>query len=330
MGHDAMSSADDQDQMGQSQMEQIHVAAADWHVASEGDDFDWDGFTAWLEADPRHASAYDEIALTDALVRDHATVLATVAAEQGADETVVAFAPRRRWPLWAGGAVAAALVAILVVPRFAERAPQVYETGAAARTLALADGSQIVIAPRSRLEIAGRDQARMKLAGGAWFDIRHDPARALAIAVGDETIRDVGTAFDVQNTPEGLRVAVAEGALSVASDTLDQSIRLEAGHALALDRRNHRAQVAPADAGTVGEWRQGRLTYQQAPLRLVADDLARYAGVVVEVDKTIAERRFSGTLITGNGKAAARDLSELMGLALDVGADGYLLRERIR
>lgn len=324
MGHDAMSSADDQSQMGA-----VHAAAADWHAASEGDDFDWDGFTAWLEADPCHVRAYDEVSLTDALVRDHAPVLAAAIAEKTANDTVVAFAPRRaRWPLWAGGAVAAALVAMVAVPRFAEPAPHVYETGAAARTLALNDGSTVVIAPRSRLEIAGRDQGRMKLAGGAWFDIRHDPARNLAIAVGDETIRDVGTVFDVQNTAEGLRVAVAEGALSVASDTLDQPIRLTTGRALSFDRRSHSARITPAD--TVGEWRKGRLSYQQVPLRLVADDLARYAGVTVKVDKAVAERRFSGTLITGNGQAAARDLSELMGLALVAGADGYRLRERSR
>lgn len=308
----------------------IHLAAADWHAASDGDGFDWDGFTAWLEADPRHARAYDEVALTDALVHDHAAVLARTT-EAVADASVVPFAPRRaRWPLWAGGAVAAALVAVIAVPRFAEPAPQVYETAATSRTLALNDGSTIVLAPRSRLEIAGRDQARMKLAGGAWFDIRHDPARNLAIAVGDETITDIGTAFDVQNATETLRVAVAEGALGVVSDTLDRPIRLEAGRALALDRRTHSAQVGPTETAAAGEWRRGRLSYDQAPLRLVADDLARYAGVTVAVDEAVAGRRFSGTLITGNGKAAARDLSELMGLALVAGVDGYRLRERAR
>jgi transmembrane sensor len=323
MGHETMSSLDDR-----SPMESIHVAAADWHVASERDDFDWDGFTAWLEADPRHVRAYDELALTDILVRDHAPLLAK-SVETG-DDTVVAFTPRRRWPLWAGAAMAASLVAMVAIPRFAEPAPQVYQTAATSRTLALNDGSTIILAPRSRLEISGRDQASMKLAGGAWFDIRHDPARTLAIAVGDATISDIGTSFDVQNAADSLRVAVAEGALGVVSDTLDKPIRLAAGRALMLDRRAHTALVGPTGAAPAGEWRKGRLTYDQAPLRLVAGDLARYAGVTVAVDKAVAERRFSGTLITGNGKAAARDLSELMGLALVAGADGYRLRERPR
>lgn len=325
MGHDTMSSTDDQGQLGA-----VNSAAADWHAASERDDFDWDGFTSWLEADPRHARAYDEVAMTDALVRDHALSLAGNF-EAAVDDSIVAFVPRRaRWPLWAGGAVAAALIAMVAVPRFAEPAPQVYETATAARTLALNDGSTVVLAPRSRLEIAGRDQGRMTLAGGAWFDIRHDPARNLAIVVGDETIRDIGTAFDVQNTAGDLRVTVTEGVLSVSSDALDQPIRLTAGRALTLDRRQQAAQVGASDASSAGEWRNGRLTYDQATLRLVADDLARYAGVTVKVDQAVAERRFSGTLITGNGQAAARDLSELMGLALVTGADGYRLRERTR
>ena len=316
MAHDAMNAADDA----------IHSAAADWHAASESDAFDWDGFTSWLEADPRHADAYDQIALTDALVRDHAQSLARDVVSAG-DDNVVAFRPRRRWPQWAGAAVAAALIAMVAVPRFAQPAPQVYATDAASRTLALNDGSTIVLAPRSRLEIAGSKQADMKLAGGAWFDIRHDPARNLAIAVGDETIRDIGTAFDVQNTPDGLRVAVTEGALSIASETLDKPIRLRAGRALALDRRTHRAQVAALAPGAAGEWRKGRLTYNQASLPLVADDLARYAGITIEVDKAVADRRFSGTLIIGDGKQAARDLSQLMGLALVAGPNGYRLRQ---
>ena len=72
------------------------------------------------------------------------------------------------------------------------------------------------------------------------------------------------------------------------------------------------------------------MSYQQIPLRLVTDDLARYAGVRIGVDKAIAARLFSGTLITGNGNEAARDLSQLMGLVLVAGPDGYRLRERTR
>lgn len=317
MGHEAMSSTNDI----------IHAVAAEWHATSERDDFDWEGFTAWLEADPRHARAFDEIALADALVADHAATLASDGEGESPSGNVIAIRPRGslRWPLWASGAVAAALVAFVAVPRFIEPPPQVYTTAAQTRTLALADGSRIVLAPQSRLEIGGRQQQRMTLAGGAWFEVRHDPARQLAIVVGDETISDVGTTFDVQETRDSLRVSVAEGALSVVSETLDRPVQLPAGRALVLDRRNKTAEVRETGGDATGAWRDGRLTYNQVPLRLVVVDLARYARLKVVADKAVADRRFSGTLMIGHGDDAARDLSQLMGLALDAGPDGYRL-----
>ena len=50
----------------------IEEEAAAWQVASVNDDMDWDGFTRWLEADPRHRRAFDEAALADTLVDDTA------------------------------------------------------------------------------------------------------------------------------------------------------------------------------------------------------------------------------------------------------------------
>jgi len=306
--------------------ETIIAEAAGWHAASEDDAFDWDAFVAWLEADPRNAQAYDQVALADAVLQEHTAALSKADGDDASNGVELARRRRFGWAPWAGGAVAAALVAAVAIPRFAEPAPQVFDTGARSRVVALGDGSSVVLAPRSRLEIAGRKQDRLTLAGGGWFDIRHDPARSLAITVGDETIRDVGTRFDVQNTAGDLRVAVAEGAVSIESDAFDAPVRLNAGRALSLDRAAKVAQTAAFDPSAAGRWRQGRQTYQQAPLTLVAADLARYAGVRVDVDDAVADRRFSGTLITSHGDGAARDLSQLMGLALDARNGSYRLR----
>ncbi|MBK6412702.1 hypothetical protein [Sphingopyxis sp.] len=60
-------------------------------------------------------------------------------------------------------------------------------------------------------------------------------------------------------------------------------------------------------------------------MALVAADLSRYAGVKVVVADTVAARQFSGTLVIGDGQAALRDLSRLMGLRLDRRDDGYRL-----
>ena len=105
----------------------IEEDAAAWQVASAGDDMDWDGFTQWLEADPRHRRAFDEVALADALVDDHRESLARpgASAEVAAGDNVVELRPqRRRWPLWLGTGIAASLAVVMIAGQVIPPAPE--------------------------------------------------------------------------------------------------------------------------------------------------------------------------------------------------------------
>lgn len=304
----------------------IVAEAAAWHAASDNDDMDWAGFTLWLEADPRHAAAYDQLMLTAALVDEHGAALAGAMAVIANDDEPARVPPTRRaWLAWGGSAVAAALVAAIALPVLREPAPAVYATGGNSRTIALADGSRIALAPHSRLEVAGRRQDRLALAGGAWFDIRHDSQRPMTISADGLTISDIGTTFDIQTAPTGVRVAVADGKVKVSGAALRRSVELSKGRSLQVDGATHVARVHAIPGDQVGSWRNGRISYDGAPLALVAADLARYAGVKVEVADDVAARQFSGTLVVGDGQAAIRDLSRLMGLRLGRSGDGYRL-----
>ncbi len=313
-------------------LDSIIDQAAAWQLASAGDDMDWDDFTRWLEADPRHARAFDELELTADRVEAHGDALMPTALPVAAndEEPMAAARARGGWWRWTGGAVAAALAVAMLVPRFITPDPAVYVTTGQSRIIALEDGSSIQLAPRSRLEVAGRHQEQLALAGGAWFTIRHDPDRAMRIRAGDVTISDIGTRFDVQATPGGTRVAVAEGKVAVASAALASPVVLAKGRALEIDSAARSARVHSLADAQIGTWRSGRLSYSNAPLSLVAADLGRYAGVRVDVPDGLARRQFSGTLVIGDGTAALRDLSRLMDLDLERGAAGYSLSARSR
>lgn len=291
-----------------------------WHVAASRDDMDWDGFMAWLDADPRHQLAYDQIALADSLVDDHRDDLV----DDDADQPVQAprrWAGRVKWG--AGLAIAASLAAVFAVPHLSSPATATYQTSGASRAVALEDGSKVLLAPRSRLVVTGGDGQRIELSGGAWFDIRHDPARTLAIKAGPVEITDIGTRFDVQATDRQARVAVAEGEVQVASSAMEGPVRLQEGRELLLAGDGGKAVVHALPVEEVGEWRQGRITYTEAPLPLVVADLARYSGVQIEIGQALHGRLFSGTLVVGDGEAALRDLSQLMGLELHHSRSGY-------
>lgn len=298
----------------------IFDQAVEWHLASANDEMDWDGFTSWLESDVRHREAFDRIALADAALIEHRMALAPEFAE-------AAPRPASRWPLWAGGAMAASLAALVIVPQLTAPAPQIFVSGGAPQTIALKDGSQVVLGPRSKLTIAGRDGAQLALQGGAYFAIRHDPGRQLTINAGGLQIGDIGTRFEVQANGASVRVEVSEGQVELRGDSLDAPVKLPAGRRMLLDPEHKVATVASVSPRDVGEWREGRLSYDSAPLSLVAADLARYAGVTVAVPPPLAGRRFSGSLSIHNGDSAVRDLAQLMGLSLARRGSGYRLAE---
>ena len=116
--------------------ETILDQAIAWHRAQDDADFDWDGFTLWLEADPAHRTAFDSIALIDARIADHRATLAALmpsmeAPSMGMSVPPVAMrSPRRRW---IGGGIAAALALAVGIPFFRPSMPPPvdYRTGPA-------------------------------------------------------------------------------------------------------------------------------------------------------------------------------------------------------
>jgi transmembrane sensor len=299
--------------------ERIAREAAAWLLATDGTDADWDAFTEWLEADPAHRHVYDEIALADAALRDNVAVFATRRAENEDGP-----AARGRWPLWAGAALAASIAALVIAPQLETPAPAVFESGATPRMLSLAANGTVILAPHSKLTIAGRDRTQLALDGAGYFAIRHDPSRTLQVAAGGLTVTDVGTQFDIRAGGRQVLVEVREGAVSAGSETIDKPIALTAGKRLLFDSARLQVRVSSVPQGDVGSWREGRLSYQAAPLGLVAADLARYAGVRLEVANALADRQFSGTLFIGHGDSAVQDLAQLMAVRLR--RDGDVLR----
>jgi transmembrane sensor len=72
-------------------------------------------------------------------------------------------------------------------------------------------------------------------------------------------------------------------------------------------------------------WREGYLTYKEAPLSLVVSDLNRYfPNRIVLQDSDTGLRRFSGAIKVDNADAVVTRLSQLLPLVVDRSGDGLL------
>ncbi|TCP99476.1 FecR family protein [Sphingomonas sp. PP-F2F-A104-K0414] len=286
----------------------LDLAALDWVVRTGSDAFDdWPAFQAWLEADPRHAAAYHTISA------DLEDMAAAVPPMQPAP--VVVTAARRRWPVWAGGAIAASLALVVGYEATQTRAhPYAVETAAGAmRTVRLADGSSIAMGGATRLML-DRDDPRIATLerGEAMFVVRHDDSDPFEVSVGGARLVDVGTAFDVKFALGETRVAVSEGAVDYNPGR--EGIRLVKGQGLVV--RNGTATVTAVDVASVGSWRDSVLAYEGATLAEVADDLSRALGVDLRADPTVAKRPFSGSIATAKLAGDPRLAAPLLGVAI--------------
>ncbi|OSZ63512.1 hypothetical protein CAP40_17380 [Sphingomonas sp. IBVSS2] len=302
--------------------EDIHEAAARWHVAQQHDDMKWRGFTRWLEADPRHRLAYDEIALLDARID---ATLPRPAIHGGTPEM-----PVRSLPRWAigSGIAAAATIALALGIGFQDdaqpEAPPAREFASAARTtrtVQLAHGVTASLGAGSRLS-APEAGGPMRLRGSAFFSIRHDPARSVVVEVDGYRIRDVGTRFAVNSADGVLSLSVEEGTVALQLPGQTAETLVAAGQEAIA--RAGRVTLRPARVTNIASWRSGRFVYDQTPLALVAADIARYTGQPVSVSGPAAQRPFSGVLAPGDRQAMVSTLTQLTGLHAD--SDGQTVR----
>jgi transmembrane sensor len=175
------------------------------------------------------------------------------------------------------------------------------------RTVDLPDGSRVVLAPTSELRVAGdygRRARRVELMGEAWFEVEHDAARPFLVSAAGTITEDLGTEFLVRELADGrgVEVVLQSGSASLRWEGQDagEAVVLVPSDLARLADGDLRASVqsgAPVDA-LLG-WRDGRLAFAEAPAAEVARQLMRWFPVVVDLDSTLAPRRFTGTLQLG-------------------------------
>ncbi|MBO9498040.1 MAG: FecR domain-containing protein [Novosphingobium sp.] len=292
--------------------------AAAWAARAGDPSFaDWDGFTAWLEADAAHARAYDVVA---ARAQDAADALAAEPHPANDD------APVRGNRRWLRGALAAALVGIAAVGvlQFRGGTYTIETAPGETRTIALDNGSTIALGGGSTLTLDRRDPRFARLdKGQALFAIRHDAANPFHVDAGEDRLVDIGTVFDVRFDGAMTTVAVAEGAVSFNPG--QQNVRIAPGKIVSSAQGSHEYELGDIQPSEVGAWRTGRLSFQQATLGSIADDLTRATGRTFEAAPGAAQRRISGSLLVDPVKADPASVGPLLGVRVERSGDGWTL-----
>ncbi|WP_404480750.1 FecR family protein [Novosphingobium sp. BL-52-GroH] len=257
----------------------IREQALDWAVRTGDPAFaDWDAFMLWLEADPAHARAYDDVTASVAEASE-LVALSGPANDDVAEHRAQPRARSRRG--WMSSAIAASLALVGAFWLFQGESRDLYTVQTAlgeTRAVTLDAGTRIELAGGTAVTFDRKDHRFARLdSGQALFTVRHDASDPFEVTVGDRRLVDIGTVFDVRSDGEGLSVAVSEGA--VQYDPGGADVRVSPGEILRRRAGASDYTLSKVEPARVGEWREGRLTFEIASLDDVAAQLRRATGI---------------------------------------------------
>jgi transmembrane sensor len=186
-------------------------------------------------------------------------------------------------------------------------------------TIHLADGSEVVLAPESRLAVLARfanGTRTVVLDGEAMFTVRHDAARPFMVRARGALIRDVGTRFDLRAyADEPVTVAVAEGAVSMRRQNAADSGTVLNANDVGTLRTDGRVSTEHAVrlAGYI-EWASGNLSFSNRPLPEVLLTIGRWYDLDVRApDARLAARRVTAQF----SKQTPEEILDALALAVD-------------
>ncbi|PHV35343.1 iron dicitrate transport regulator FecR [Janthinobacterium sp. BJB312] len=263
---------------------------------------------AWLAADARHQQAWQALARTDALLASlpaqrvvafsqPAPAAGTLSSLLQRLRQAASFPPRGAL---AGGCLL--LCGLLAWPLASHwQQPGFQHDYSTARgqfaTQVLPDGSRIELDSGSAVDVAlYRDRRSVRLLRGqAMFHVHADPARPFQVIAGAATATVLGTHFSVRHVGATTQVSVAQGTVRVESEAGVHAEVLQAGDTVTVTPQGVTA-LARVNAQAVGNWRAGRLDFEDATLAEALAEFERYGDTgLVLGDPALAGLRLNGS-----------------------------------
>ena len=342
--------------LGENIPDVIMEDAASWMALLDSDrcnEADRISFARWLDEDPTHRWAFEELSAVWARLRtlsdvepllQQEKVVPLSSASPSLAQIPAASAPQRDWSAIAAMAiVAVGIVAHLLLSPVSET---ITTAVGESREVVLADGSVLELNARTTMDITIYDQKRAVnlVEGEAVFHVAAD-ARPFVVANEHCSIAALGTTFSVDVANDMLEVSVIEGRVAVTTSEQplplteydsDIGVRfaaeaalLGAGELLEVSGSNQKQRwLGTEEFRKRLSWRNGVVEFENQPLHAVVEEMRRYMHVSIHVaDSELSGIRISGRFETGDHRGFLTQLNETYNIIVDDrNADWILLR----
>ena len=167
-------------------------------------------------------------------------------------------------------------------------------------SLKLADGTQVWLNAASRLRFFTANEGaerRVWLEGEAYFEVAHDAKRPFIVESGGQSIRVLGTRFNVNgyDGDRAIYTTLVEGSVAITPLAGGEQVTLQPGQQATYSRRNDdQIAVAAVDTSQATAWMTGTFIFNRASITEIMESLARWYDFEFEVSPLLDGLRFSG------------------------------------
>ncbi len=177
------------------------------------------------------------------------------------------------------------------------------------KTVQLPDGSTVMLDTDSAISLpawdkkAGTKRHVTLERGQALFAVAKDRAHPFVVTSAGRAVEALGTTFTVRDDEARFSVALLEGKVAVSfANAVNRPAILQPGDTLVQE--SSAITLRHNAAADMVDWTNGRLIFDEAPLRQIVDEMNRYSSRKIELaDDALATRPFSGTFATDGTEA---------------------------
>lgn len=162
------------------------------------------------------------------------------------------------------------------------------------KTIALPDGTHVILNSNSTLKVPdnfNKHDRQVLLDGAAFFDVVHHAQSPFKVSAKNLVTIDIGTSFLVRayDYEPDIRVLLLSGKVRIetrrrnGNETSHNSIELNPGQDLTLDKSNGQLQTGTFDILALESWKAGKMSFDNASFDEVLRQLQLWYGMEFEI-----------------------------------------------
>lgn len=151
--------------------------------------------------------------------------------------------------------------------------------------ITLEDGTSIHLNADSRLRYPShftKNKREVFLSGEAYFQVAHHAEKPFLVQTPHQTIQVYGTEFNVNTRSEEMeKTVLVEGSIGIRTRSQEQELKLTPSQIAEYDTQTKQISVREVDTRPYTAWQEGLFLFDNAPLKYVLDELARWYDIKI-------------------------------------------------